>query len=80
LLSQLDRAVAAPADMALRDRVVSTQPPHGQLHFLDRKTAYTCCRCAWTGQARAIAIMNGDWRTPVCRSCCNGLVPRVEVD
>jgi len=41
-------------------------PPHGpfQLHFLDRKTTYTC-RCGWNGQSRAIAIMDGDWRTPI---------------
>jgi hypothetical protein len=65
-------------------RVVSSLSPHGRLqpHFLDRKTTYTRCRCAWTGQARAIATMaDGDWRAPpICRSCYNGLMPHLKAN
>jgi hypothetical protein len=63
------------AARTLRERVVSSDAPHGilQLHHLDRASTYGCARCRWTGKARTVATMDGNWRLPICGSCYDGL-------
>jgi hypothetical protein len=68
--------------MALRDRVKSALPAArpAPAALPGSQNRFHMLPLLVERQARTIAIMNNDWRTPICRGCYNGLITHNKAD